>query len=214
MSQNTHPKILRIGENQTWSSQGFYSDYPSLLKEDFKIRDFLEQNLPANSVEEIEIERERGKVKVIIKTSRPALIIGRGGEGVERIKKQIDKILERKNKKSKRELKIDIVTVKDVWASAPLASKWIASQLEKRMPFRRAIKMAMRKIMAAKEVKGARVQVTGRLNGIDIARKEWLQEGNLPRHKIRANIDYGFAQAKCGYGVIGVKVWIFKGENV
>ncbi len=112
----------------------------------------------------------------------------------------------------KKEFKLEVLEVRNPWLSAELSSQWIASQLEKRIPFRRALKMSLSKIMFCKEVKGARVEIAGRLNGVEIARREWLQDGRLPRHSIRAIIDYGFTEAHCSFGVIGVKVWIYKGD--
>jgi len=218
MSRKTNPKILKIFQNEDWLSRGFYqNNFPKYLKEDFKIRNFLKNNLPKGIIEKVEIEREATSLKVIIKTSRPALIIGRGGSGVEKIKKALDKIIrgdKGAKEAPKQGLKIDISAVRNPWASAGLSSSWIAIQIEKRMPFRRVLKMALGKIMSLKEIKGARVQVSGRLNGIDISRTEWLQEGKLPRQKIRGVMDYGFSQAYCTYGVIGVKVWIYRGEKI
>ncbi len=216
MSQKTNPKSLRIKENQDWLSRGFHSkNFSKYLEEDFKLRKFLNKKLPKGTVETIETERNGSQLKIIIKTARPALIIGRGGEGVEKLKNEIENISGIKKEKNarKNDLKIEIISVKDVWASASLASQWIAGQIEKRMPFRRVLKMALSKIMAVKSVKGARTEVAGRLNGISIARTEWLQEGELPRQRLRAIMDYGFAEAHCAYGVIGVKVWIYKGDK-
>jgi small subunit ribosomal protein S3 len=146
---------------------------------------------------------------LIINTSRPGLIIGRGGEGIEKIKKDIEeKILKRKG-----ELRIEVREVRNPWASATLVAKWMAGQIEKRVPYRRVLKTALARIMAQKGVEGARVQVAGRLDGVEIARTEWLQQGKLPRQTLRANIDYAQATAFCTYGVVGVKVWIYKGEK-
>lgn len=218
MSQKTHPKILKTVYTEDWLSRGFYQkNFPQYLEEDFKIREFLIKKLPKGIIDSIEIERGQTLLKVIIKTSRPALIIGRGGEGVEKLKKQIKEILgqgkEKKKLKPKREVKIEILAIKNVWASASLNSQWVAFQIEKRMPFRRVLKMALDKIMIVKEIKGARVEVSGRLNGVSIARSEWLQKGQLPRQRIKAIIDYGFSEAHCSYGVIGVKVWLYKGDK-
>jgi len=211
MSRKTNPKILNIFQNEDWLSRGFYkNNFPKYLKEDFEIRKFLRKSLPKGIIEKIEIEREATSLKIIIKTSRPALIIGRGGGEVEKLKKGIDKIIG----ESKQGVKIEVIAVRNPWASASLSSDWIAIQIEKRMPYRRVLKMALSKIMSLKEIQGARVQVSGRLNGIDISRTEWLQQGKLPRQRIRSIIDYGFSQAYCTYGVIGVKVWIYKGERI
>jgi small subunit ribosomal protein S3 len=219
MSHITHPKILRIKKTEDWASRGFYKkNFPQYLEEDFKIRNFLAKNLPKGTVECIEIERGSTFLKIFIKTARPALIIGRGGEEVKKIKKEIEKIIMSlaggKESIKKQEVKIEILTVKDPWASASLASQWIALQLEKRARFRQVLKMALSKIMFSKEVKGTKVEVAGRLNGVSISRTEWLQQGELPRQTIRAVIDYGASTALCSYGIIGVKVWIYKGERL
>jgi small subunit ribosomal protein S3 len=217
MSHKTHPKILQIKEIKDWLSRGYYEKKsPQYLEEDFKIREFLQKKLPQGAIEAIEIERSQTLLKIIIKTARPALVIGRGGAGVEELKKGVERILGKIKKDSstpKKDIKIEIVEVKNPWTSASLVSQWVASQLEKRVPYRRALKMALSRVMEQKEVKGAKIMVSGRLNGIEIARTEWLQQGKLPRQTVRSVIDYGFSQAFCTYGVIGVKVWIYKGEK-
>lgn len=217
MSHKSNPKILKIFGTEDWLSRGYYGKkFPEFLKEDFKIRSFLKKKLPKGIVENIEIERGKTLLKIIIKTARPALIIGRGGEGVDKIKKELDKILriEEKEKGSqKKDIKIEIIAVKNPWLSASLTCQWMAGQIEKRVPFRKVLKMTLSKLMSIKEIKGARAEVAGRLNGIDISRTEWLQEGRLPRQRIRAIIDYGFCEALCTYGKIGIKVWIYKGDR-
>ena len=214
MSQKTIPKSLRVKNIEDWLSRGFYKkNFPRYLKEDFEIRRFLEKKLPKGVVEKTEIERSQTSLKIIIKTSRPALVIGRGGEGVERLRKEIIKIVGKEKSPAKKDVKIEIITVRNPWTSASLVSQWVASQLEKRMPYRRALKMALQKVIILKEVKGVKILVSGRLNGVSISRSEWLKEGELPRQTQRAVIDYGFSQAHCTYGVIGVKVWIYKGER-
>jgi small subunit ribosomal protein S3 len=217
MSHKTSPKILRIKEIKDWLSRGFYQkNFPQYLEEDFRIREFLKKKLPRGSVEDIEIERSPTLLKIIIKTARPALVIGRGGKGVEELRNELEKTLPKAKKdadRPKREIKIEILEVKNPWTSASLVSQWVAGQLEKMVPYRRALKMALRRVMEQKEVKGAKIEVSGRLNGIEIARTEWLKEGKLPRQNLRAIIDYGFSEAYCTYGVIGVKVWIYKGEK-
>lgn len=195
-----------------WLSRGFYGkNTPQYLEEDFKIRKFLEKKLSEASIEDIEIERSFSAIKIIIKTSRPALVIGRGGEAVENLKKTLAKKL--KINEDKREMKIEVQEVKNPWSSANICAQWIVQQIKRRVQFRRAMKMALSKIMFQKGVKGARVEVAGRLNGVEIARTEWLGEGQLPRQNLRADIDYGTSLAFCTYGVIGVKVWIYKGEK-
>ena len=213
MSHKVHPKAFRIRKMADWLSRGFYGKKTfQYLKEDFVIRKFLDEKLSEASIENIEIERSISSTKIIIKTSRPALVIGRGGEAIEKLKKVLIQKLER-SKDDKTEIKIEVQEVKNPWMSADICAQWIAQQIKRRIRFRRALKMALGKIMAQKEVIGARVEVAGRLNGVEISRTEWLKEGRLPRHTIRADIDYGTSSAFCTYGVVGVKVWIYKGEK-
>jgi len=214
MSHKSSQKILRIRKTSDWLSRGFYEkNFSQSLREDFLIREFLNKKLPKASVEAIEIERGETSIKVIIKTSRPALVIGRGGEEIVKIKKALEKLLFEKEKFPKKEIKLEVLEVKNLWTSASLVSQWMASQLEKRVPYRRVLKTALGRIMMNKEIKGAKVEVAGRLNGVEIARTEWLKQGKLPRQNLKADIDYGFSEAVCSYGKIGVKVWIYKGEK-
>jgi len=208
MSHKVHPKIYRIREITDWNSRGFYEKkFSEYLEKDFRIREFLKKRLAKIGVEKIEIERSLGKVNIIISTARPGLIIGRGGEGVEALKKALEKFLEEK------EIRIEIREIRNPWLSAELAVQYIAQQIEKRVPCRRVIKQVLDKIMSQKEVKGARIEVAGRLGGSEIARRQWLKEGRLPRQTIRADIDYAQGGAYCTYGVVGMKVWIYKGEK-
>jgi len=210
MAHKVHPKAFRIKETADWNSRGFYQKrLPQYLEEDFKIREFLKKKIGKLGVEKIEIERSPGKINVIISSARPGLIIGRGGGGIEDLKKE----LENKLLKEKQELKMEIREIRAPWASAQLASQWMAQQIEKRVPFRRVLKQALDKIMAQKGVEGCRVEVAGRLGGVEIARREWLKRGRLPRQTLRAQIDYAQERAYCTYGVIGIKVWIYKGEK-
>ncbi len=213
MSHNVHPKAYRLRRNSDWSSRWFAHKHPSkYLEEDFKIRRFLNQSLKDSGIEKIEIERSPNETLIIVFTSRPGLVIGRGGEQVEQLKRKLEqKVL--RNKDKKHDLKIEVQSIKNPWLSASLIAQWIAQRIEKRMPFRRVIKQAISTAESYKEVKGVRVQVSGRLNGVAIARTEWVQKGSLPRNTLRADIDYGFSQARCTYGVIGVKVWLYKGEK-
>ena len=216
MAHRVHPKIFRIKEIQDWNSRWQSKrNFSKFLEEDFRIKEFLRKKLSQASVGRIEIERFPGKINIIIETARPGLIIGRGGEGVEELKKTLEqKILSRADKDvKKQELKIEIKEIREPWSKAILVSQWITQQLEKRVSHRRVLKQALDKVMASKEVKGARVEVAGRLGGAEIARREWLKRGRLPRQTLRADIDYGSSEAYCTYGVIGVKVWIYKGEK-
>ncbi len=221
MSHKVHPKVFRIKGINDWLSHGYYGKEPKKnLKEDFIIRNFLKKKLKDLNVEKIEIERFSDKINIIIYSARPGLIIGRGGEGVEKLRAEVLKELFKKNKLTLKELrdlskkvKIEIKDVPNPWTSAELVSQWIAQKIEKRNPFRKTIKQALEKVMANKEVKGARIEISGRLNGVQIARKESLEKGQLPRQTIRADIDYALSEARCTYGTIGVKVWIYKGEK-
>ncbi len=217
MSHKTNPKILRIRNMGDWLSRGFYGKHLARdLEEDFRIRSFLKKKLAAGAVENIIINRSGSLLKIIIKTARPALIIGRGGKEIERLQKLLQKVILKgriKNAGVNRQTKIDVEEVKNFWLSANLAAQWVSQQLERRMPYRKVLKMGLSKIMAQREAKGARIEVAGRLNGVEIARTEWLAEGRMPRANLRAIIDYGFTEAHCKYGTIGVKVWIYKGER-
>ena len=176
----------------------------------------MNKKLKQASVESIEIERSQTELKVIIKTARPALVIGRGGKGIEDLKKALDEIvavLRERVGQPIPNIKIDILELRNPWVSAQLVSQWMAQQIEKMVPFRRVLKMALSKVNEQKEIKGVKIQVAGRLNGVEISRTEWLKEGQLPRQTLRAVIDYGFTEANCTYGVIGIKTWLYKGEK-
>lgn len=217
MSQTTHPKILKIKGTKDWMSRGFYeTNFPEFLAQDCKVRDYLNKKLKQALVHSIEIERSQTVLKIIIQTARPALVIGRGGKAVEELKAKLEALVGSVKKDKKRpgpEIKIEILEIKNPWTSAQLASQWVAGQIEKMVPYRRVIKMALSKVKGQKEVKGVKISVAGRLNGVTISRTEWLKDGRLPRQTIRAIIEYGFTEANCSYGVIGIKVWMYKGDQ-
>lgn len=232
MTHKVHPKSFRIRELSDWKTRGYYKKPAESLEEDFVIREFLQERIGKLGVEKIEIERFPNKLSVIIFSSRPGLIIGRGGEEIEKLKKDLEKRILKKiktpsikvsaskkkkakkeEKKTEKEIKLEIREIRDYWASAELSAQWVAQQIEKRVAFRRVLKQGLSKIMSSKAVKGARVEVAGRLNGAEMARREWIMEGELPRSSIRADIDYAKVNAVCSYGTIGVKVWIYKGEK-
>jgi len=217
MSHKVHPKSFKIKEMKDWLSRGFYkNNFPVYLEEDFIIRQFITKKLPQGIIQEVEIERTSVILKIIIKTSRPALIIGRGGKGVEELKAGIEKAILKvkgKAKTDKNNIKIEIIEIRNPWLSASLSAQWVAGQLEKQVPFRRVLKMAISKTVEQKEIKGVKVEVSGRLNGVEISRREWLKNGRLPLQTIRAIVEYGASEAHCTYGVIGVKVWMYKGEK-
>lgn len=212
MGHRVHPKIFRIRETSDWGSRWVSKkNFSKLLEEDFRIREFLKERLNQMGLEKIDIERFPGKLNIIISSARPGLIIGRGGAGIEELKKDLEKKILKKGEK--KGVKLEIKEIRDPWIHPHLVSQWIAQRIEKRIPHRRVLKQALDRIMASKQVQGARVEVSGRLRGSQIARREWLKRGRLPRQTLRADIDYALSEAYCTYGVIGVKVWIYKGEK-
>ena len=216
MSHKVHPKSFRIKGTEDWNIRGFYGrKMPQYLEEDFLIKEFLRKKLAEASVANIEIEHSTNKLNVIIETARPGLIIGRGGGGVEALKKDVENKIQKKKikNKTKREVKIEIREIRNPWISAALVAQMAAQQIEKRMPFRRVMKKSIERVMTNREVSGVRLELAGRLNGVEIARREWLGQGKMPRNTIRADIDYAQDEAHCTYGKIGIKVWIYKGEK-
>ncbi|OGZ78893.1 MAG: 30S ribosomal protein S3 [Candidatus Staskawiczbacteria bacterium RIFOXYD2_FULL_37_9] len=221
MAHKVHPKSFRIKGTEDWNIRGFYGKkMPQFLEEDFLIKDFLRKKLAEASVANIEIEHSANKLNIIIETARPGLIIGRGGNGIEVLKKQVENEVRKKIKKfalvkntTVREYKLEIKEVKNPWISSALVAQMAAQQIEKRIPFRQVLKKSIERVMTNREVKGIRMEVSGRLNGIEIARREWLGNGRMPRNTIRADIDYAQDEARCTYGKIGIKVWIYKGDK-
>ncbi|MFA5086523.1 MAG: 30S ribosomal protein S3 [Candidatus Paceibacterota bacterium] len=221
MSHKVHPKIFRVKGIEDWLSHGFYGKRPlKNVREDFVIREFLTKKLKEMSVEKIEIERYSNKTMAVIHSARPGLIIGRGGEGIEKMRQELLKDIFRKNKLTLKELnelnkrlKLEVKEVPNPWTFSVLVGQWIAQKIEKRTPFRKTVKQAIEKVMGVKSVKGIKVAVSGRLDGSQIARSEWLEKGRLPRQTIRADIDYALVEARCTYGTIGIKVWIYKGDK-
>ena len=205
MGQKVHPYGFRLGFNKTWRSRWFADkDYAKLLHEDLKLRDDLKKRFAHAGVSKVEIERAANKLKVNILTSRPGIIIGRKGAEVDRLKEEI-------RKRTQRDVFINILEIDKPEIEAQLVGEAIAMQLEKRVAFRRAMRKAIESAMRF-GAKGIRVRVAGRLGGAEIARSEWYLEGRLPLHTLRSDVDYGFAEARTTYGVIGIKVWISKGE--
>ena len=207
MGQKVHPYGFRLGVTKTWRSRWFAKqDYHRLLKEDLELKDLLRERLKAAGVSSVEVDRPGNKLRVTIRTSRPGIIIGRKGAEIEKLKQDLAK-------KTKREVFIDIQEVHKPELDAQLVSESIALQLEKRVAFRRAMRKAVDSALRF-GCKGIKVRVAGRLNGAEIARKEWYLQGRLPLQTLRADIDYGTAEANTTYGVIGVKCWVYQGENV
>ncbi|MBI2644114.1 MAG: 30S ribosomal protein S3 [Candidatus Wildermuthbacteria bacterium] len=217
MAHKVHPKGFRLRYTQDWSSRWIRKKhaYVQTLREDFLIREYLERKLKDSAIEAIEIERFSGKVMVIIHTARPGLIIGRGGSGVEELRKGILRILLGALPKGSltREVHLEIREIKNPWESAALTAQWIAQQLEKRVPFRRVLKQAIAKVMSNKAIKGVKVEIAGRLGGAEIARRETMREGRLPLQTLRSQIDFVIHEAQTTYGTIGIKVWLYKGET-
>ena len=207
MGQKTHPYGFRLGYNKPFKSR-WYADkeYADLLHEDVKLRRELKDKLKSAGISSIDIERAANKLVVRIYTARPGIIIGRKGQEVEKLKQELAK-------RTKREVFIDIQEVHKPELDAQLVAESIALQLEKRVAFRRAMRKAVDSALRF-GCKGIKVRVAGRLNGAEIARKEWYLQGRLPLQTLRAEIEFGFAQAYTTYGVIGVKCWIYHGENV
>jgi small subunit ribosomal protein S3 len=211
MGQKIHPISFRLGYLQPWKSRWMNrKNFPALLAEDVKIRDYLDKKLRGAAVDSVEIERSPNAVTVMIKTGRPGIVIGRGGGGAEELQKNLMKVAGLKVGKDT--LKVRIEEVKSPDSSARIVSENIAEQLEKRMQHRRVMKQALEKIMANREVEGAKILLSGRIGGAEIARRERLIKGRLPLHTLRANIDFATNEAHTTYGLIGVKVWIYKGQ--
>ena len=205
MGQKVHPKGFRIGVIRDWDSK-WYADknYADLLLEDFKIRRYIKDKLFASGVGLVVIERTGNIVRVFVHTAKPGMVIGRGGAGVEELRKALSEL-------TNKQVYVKIIEIKTPELNAQLVAEGMAAQLEKRIAFRRAMRQSMGRSMRA-GAKGIRVAVSGRLNGAEIARREWAREGTIPLHTLRADIDYGVATAHTAYGQIGVKVWIYKGE--
>jgi small subunit ribosomal protein S3 len=205
MGQKVHPYGFRLGFNKPWRSRWFATHgYAKLLQEDLELKANLRDRLKSAGVSSIEVDRPGNKLRVTIRTSRPGIIIGRKGAEIEKLKQDMAK-------KTKREVFIDIQEVHKPELDAQLVSESIALQLEKRVAFRRAMRKAVDSALRF-GCKGIKVRVSGRLNGAEIARSEWYLQGQLPLHTLRADIDYGFAEAHTTYGVIGIKAWLYKGE--
>ena len=206
MGQKVNPNGLRVGVIKNWDSRWFAKDnvFGDLLVEDYKIRKDLKKRLYDAGVPAIEIERKNDEIKIMIQCARPGMVVGRGGEDIKKVEAQLVKL-------TGKPVDLKIVEVRDTDTNAQLVAENIAQQLEKRIGFRRAMKQSMGRAMRM-GAKGIKVSCGGRLGGAEIARTEWYREGRVPLHTLRADIDYNTSEAHTTYGVIGVKVWIFKGE--
>ncbi len=205
MGQKVHPKGLRLGIIRPWESR-WYADkeFGSLLHEDIRVRKHVKRRLYDSGVARVEIERAANKLKVTVHTAKPGMVIGRGGQEVERLRKELDQMTGRQSS-------LNIIEVRAPEMEAQLVAEGVALQLERRARFLYVIKRAAQRTMQ-RGAKGVKIMVSGRLNGAELSRREWTAEGSVPLHTLRADIDYGFAEALTTYGKLGVKVWIYKGE--
>jgi len=206
MGQKVHPTGIRLGITKDWTSKWYADskDFGNFLHNDLMVRDFLQKKLAAASISRIQIERPARNARITIHSARPGLVIGKKGEDIERLRNEVSEMMGIP-------VHINIEEVRKPELDATLVAQGIAQQLEKRIMFRRAMKRAVTNSMRL-GAQGVKINVAGRLNGAEIARNEWYREGRVPLHTLRADIDYGFAEANTTYGIIGVKVWIFKGE--
>jgi len=211
VGQKIHPTGFRLGITQEHRSRWFGDTkrYPELLQEDYKIRCFVQKNLSSAGISEVRIERKADQIDLEVRTARPGVVVGRGGTGIESLRVGLQAALGGGD----RQIRINVVEVARVDADAALIGEYIAQQLERRVSFRRVVRQAIQRAQRA-GIEGIKVQVSGRLNGAEIARPEWTREGRVPLHTLRADIDYAYCTAQTIYGTLGIKVWIFKGEII
>jgi small subunit ribosomal protein S3 len=209
MGQKVNPLGIRLGITRDWSSKWFASkkQFPQLVHTDFRVREFLKKKLTDASVSRVQVERAAKKVSITIQTARPGIVIGKKGEDIEKLRAETAKMLGL----PLLDVRLNISEIRKPELDAQLVAESIAQQIEKRVMFRRAMKRAVMSTMRSGAL-GIKVRMSGRLNGAEIARTEWYREGRIPLHTFRADIDYGLAEARTTYGIIGIKVWIFKGE--
>jgi small subunit ribosomal protein S3 len=210
VGQKIHPTGFRLGITKEHRSC-WYADnkrYPELLQEDRKIRTYVQDNLSNAGISDVRIERKADQVDLEIHTARPGVVVGRGGSGIESLRTGLQNFLG-----GNRQIRVNVIEVSRVDADAVLIGEYIAQQLERRVSFRRVVRQAIQRAQRA-EVKGIKIQVSGRLNGAEIARTEWTREGRVPLHTLRADVDYAYRTAKTIYGILGIKVWVFKGEII
>ncbi len=215
MTHIAHPYVQRLGINRDWRSRWYTTDpkkYREYIRTDYAIRKLLQKKLKGMSIDAVEIERDQKALRILIKTARPGLVIGRSGEGATQLKKDVDMMMRKLKLTEKPEIKIDIEEVRSVESSAAIVAQMIVEGLEKRMQFRRVMKQTVEKAMANRDVQGVRIIASGRLGGADMARREELKKGRIPLQTLRADIDFARERANLPYGVIGVKVWIYRGD--
>lgn len=211
MGHKIHPTGFRLGVVQDHRSRWFAEGarYPELLQEDYRIREYVQKTLNNAGISDIRIERKADQIDLEVRTARPGVVVGRGGAGIEALRVGVQKLL----KDSSRQIRVNVVEVSRVDADAALVAEYIIQQLERRVSFRRVVRQAIQRAQRA-GVEGIKIQVSGRLNGAEIARTEWTREGRVPLHTLRADVDYAYTTAQTTYGILGVKVWIFKGEII
>ncbi|WP_350343815.1 30S ribosomal protein S3 [Proteinivorax tanatarense] len=211
MGQKVNPIGLRMGVIRDWDAKWYAGkkDFVDTLHEDIKLRKYIRENVKNSGVSKIEIERAANRIRITIHTSKPGMVIGKGGSGVEKLRKKITEMVDQAN--GKKQVHLNIMEIKRPDLDAQLVAEGIASQLERRVAFRRAMKQSIGRTLR-NGAEGIKTMVSGRLGGADMARTEWYTEGNVPLQTLRADVDYGFAEADTTYGKIGVKVWIYKGE--
>jgi small subunit ribosomal protein S3 len=211
MGHKVNPTGIRLGITTTWKSRWFgKKDYISNLREDVQMRQFILTRWKAAAIASVDIERSANVVKIVIQTSRPGVLIGRGGTGIEDLTRSV----KRRFFAGRRiDLKIEVQEVKHFEESAMLVAQQVAEQLERRLPFRRVLKGMLDQVEKNKTVKGVKIEICGRLGGAEMSRPEWLSRGTIPLHTLRADIDFAKASAQTTYGTIGVKVWVYKGEK-
>lgn len=217
MATKINPISFRLGLNKNWSSRWFFKkNLQFFIEEDYFIRKFIKNKISTAGIDAIEIERTGEQIKISIRASRPGLIIGRGGKGIEELKnsllKQLRRLRQKNNKPEDIVLNLNVEELNRTEVSAPVMAQQIAFELEKRLRYRSVMKKFLSNIMQYREVQGAKIRMSGRLNGATISRHDWLAKGRMPLNTLRANIDYGEATAFNSYGTVGVKVWIYKGE--
>lgn len=215
MTHIAHPFIQRIGINRDWRSRWFATDAKhtrEYLRTDSAIRKLLKKRLKGMYVDVVEIERDEKSINIIVKSARPGLIIGRSGEGVTKLNKEVEMLLRTLKLSEKPEVKIDVQEVRSPELSAEITGQMVAEGLEKRIQFRRVLKQTVEKVMANRDVQGVRIMMSGRLGGADMSRVEELKKGRIPLQTLRADIDFARVRANLPYGVIGIKVWIYRGE--
>jgi small subunit ribosomal protein S3 len=216
MTHTVHPYAHRLGIIRDWKSRWFAGDkksYRENLAVDAAIRKFLAKRLRGTYSTDVEIERTQSEVRVIVHTARPGLVIGRSGENATKLRQELTKVVKSTASADTRAVKLDIMEIRQPETSAAVVAYMVAEGLEKRMPFRRVLKSTVEKVMAVREVVGVRIVISGRLGGADMSRTEQIKRGRIPLQTFRANIDYAMERAYLPYGVIGIKVWIYLGEQ-